>query len=534
MPYNFKFRRVVKIISTIFISAILISIICLFEFEHISFTKAGELDAVSGWLWSYNAGWVSLNSINCINWDLIAPGTCNINGIDYGVNVTANGEVTGEAWSENVGWVCFGETCAEAVWGGTNAPDGSSASASFDGVKFSGWAKILSFNDEGWIKLQGPATSSAGKTGASCLNCYYKEGTKCKACFTETSSDYGLVGDVCYECAECATSSLPYICNNCDTNCNRYGLVVDTKSKEIFGWAWGGFDNDKGVGWLKADHDFGTLYSPFSWLETKYGNVYSKDSVLGKSAPIGRYNATYCVQTTGAITNFKTSSGCKMSGFEEINFPNQSNLYTNVLGKIDRTGILSGAYGEVITIEQQKKTEFKRADLISNFLSSCKLDGKIYHIKGNLTIDNTDLNFCNASTGSNGSGLIIIDGNLNINVNLTYDTSSITRIKQLASVGWIVKGNLIFDPNVEEVVGAFYVEGNDGVADNAAVYTGESESKLTIYGLVIAPEYSFERIYVSLSEGSEQIIYDGRALVNTPPGMEDLTKALPLWRESAP
>ncbi len=531
----FKYRKTVKIISIIFISAILASVIFLFGFDNINLTKAGELDTVSGWLWSYNAGWISLNSRNCINENLIIPGTCNLNGVDYGVNiVAADDKVVGEAWSENVGWICFGETCAEAGWGGTNAPDGNPSSASFDGVKFSGWAKIASLGDEGWIKLQGPETSSSGKTGASCFNCYYDAGTKCKACFTDTSANYGLVGDVCYECTECATSSLPYICNNCDTNCNRYGLVVDAGSKEVFGWAWGGFDNAKGIGWVKADHDFGTLYSPFAWLETKYGNVYSRDSVLGKSAPPGQYNATYCVQATGLITNFKTASGCKMTGFENINFPESSNLYTNVLGKINKAGILSGEYGEVVTIAQQNKTDFKRADLISKLSGSCKLNGKIYHVAGNLTIDNTDLDFCNASIDSNGSGLIIIDGNLNINKNVSYDTSSVSKIKQLSSVGWIIGGNLTFDPSVGEVVGAFYIEGNDGVADNAAVYTGVSNNKLTIYGLMIAPDYSFEREYESLMEGSERVIYDGRALVNTPPGMEDLTKALPLWSEAAP
>lgn len=513
-------------------------ILTFFSFHNYEIVKAGETDTMSGWLWSSNMGWISLNSTNCINLNSDNPGACDANGVDYGVTINeGDGTVNGEAWSENFGWICFGNTCAD--WGVGNDPELNHPSfAMFDGVKFSGWANVYSMGDEGWIKLQGPAISAEGKSGASCFDCYYDSEPKCKSCFTEISppeDNYGLAGDICYDCGECATSTdllEPSVCANC-ASCNRYGMVVDSDKKQLYGWLWGG-NNGKGIGWLKA-YEKNSLYMPFSWLQTKYGNIYSEDLVSGRSAPPGRYNATYCIQSTGVITNFRSQTGCEMTGAEKILFPQQSNLYTNILGKIDKEGITNGKYGEVIIIEDAHKTEFKRADLVSKLNGSCKLGGKIYHIKGDMVIDNTGLEFCNAD---DGSGLIVVDGDLYINKNLSYEAAGVSKLKQLASVAWIVKGNLNIAAEVNNIVGAFYVEGDDGVAGNAAVYTaydaGSTDVKLIIYGLMIAPKYNFGRTYESINEGSEQIIYDGRALINTPPGIKDLTKSLPLWSEAAP
>lgn len=507
-----------RMFFTIF-TAIAFILVC-FSFREPKITEAGELDTMSGWLWSSNAGWISLNDLNC------TVDNCDVYGIDYGASVRPDSKVIGEAWSENFGWICFGETCGD--WGTGNAPDGNPPAASFDGVKFLGWANIRSLGSEGWFKLQGPAVSTAGKTGASCFDCYYEDETKCRSCFTEISSqNYGLVGDVCYDCLNCATSSLPYTCAGC-ASCNNYGLMVDSDAKQIYGWAWGGFSDNKGVGWIKA-YEFNALYSPFSWLEAKYGNIYSQKEISASPAPPGRYNATYCIQASGILTSFSTANGCVLTatpGYEEILFPDQANLYTNVLGKIDLTGIISGKYGEVEIIKHPSKTEFKSADLIGNLTSSCKLNKKIYHVKGSLTLDNPAIEFCNSLDG--GNGVIVVDGDLTIEKNLSYDAGSVTKISNLASVGWIIGGDMRIDGSVEQVVGGFYVEGGNGVS------TGESAVPLTIYGLMIAKKYAFEREYESINRGSEQIIYDGRALINTPPGMEDLTKALPLYKEAAP
>ncbi|MFH1030715.1 MAG: hypothetical protein V1770_05665 [bacterium] len=516
--------KIFKIIF-IFISSVILSLV-YFSFREPKISEAGELDTMSGWLWSSNAGWISLNDLNCL------VSNCDIFGFEYGVNVRQyDGMVSGEAWSENFGWICFGETCD--AWELGNAPDGNTPSALFDGVKFSGWANIHSLGEEGWFKLQGPAVSAAGKKGASCFDCYYDEGTKCKSCFTEISDqNYGLVGNVCYDCSLCATSSLPYICDGC-SSCNKYGLIVDSDAKQIYGWTWGGTDNNRGIGWIKA-YEYNALYEPFAWIETKYGNIYSKQEIDAKSAPPGRYNATYCIHASGIITEFNTKGGCEITttpGYEEILLPNQSNLYTNVLGKIDMAGIVSGRYGEVEIINQSNaKTKHLTKNGDDDEIQDMELGGKIYYVSGDLTI-NKELEFSNTLQGD-ASGLILVEGNLTILKDIFYDDSGVhppyQRIKDLASVGWIVKGNLTISPEVQQVLGAFYVEGANGIS------TGVSNTSLTIYGLMVAKKYSFEREYESIVRGSERIIYDGRALINTPPGMEDLTKALPLYKEAAP
>ena len=57
---------------------------------------------VVGWLWSANAGWVSLNCIN--------TNTCG--DVDYGIKHDGAGNLSGYAWAANLGWVSF--SCADS------------------------------------------------------------------------------------------------------------------------------------------------------------------------------------------------------------------------------------------------------------------------------------------------------------------------------------------------------------------------------------------------------------------------------------
>src|SRR4030043_165646 len=65
---------------------------------------AGTADNVSGFAWSENIGWISFN---CKNAELPDP-RCTI---DYGVNINpTTGVFSGYAWSENIGWIRFNES----------------------------------------------------------------------------------------------------------------------------------------------------------------------------------------------------------------------------------------------------------------------------------------------------------------------------------------------------------------------------------------------------------------------------------------
>src|SRR3989339_815768 len=139
---------------------------------------------------------------------------------------------------------------------------------------------------------------------------------------------------------------------------------------------------------------------------------------------------------------------------------------------------------------------------------------------------------------------IIINGNLHINKNLYYESNAVTaQIENLASVAWIVRGDVIIDGTVSNVVGDFIVVGPEpavACADPRPSGCGEfrtgadadSPRQLVLSGLVMAREMFFERSFRLAGEPAEKIIYDGRVIVNTPPGLENVAKGLPLWRES--
>jgi hypothetical protein len=136
---------------------------------------AGSSHNLTGWIWSSNIGWISLNSLNC---DSVAPfgqsdGTpagCPPLGTpiaDYGVNVDlGSGDFSGHAWSSNIGWISFNE-------GETGAPPSDDpcgalciANFNFAANEITGWARALSYGAgvdwDGWIKLRkGPADAGA-------------------------------------------------------------------------------------------------------------------------------------------------------------------------------------------------------------------------------------------------------------------------------------------------------------------------------------------------------------------------------------
>ncbi len=105
-------------------------------------TKAGSADNVSGFAWSENIGWLSFN---CNNPELPSPRCAN----NYGVNINpSTGIFSGYAWSENIGWISFNV----ADLGGCPPSGACQAKLDFGTKQVSGWAKVLSNNS--WIRLR--------------------------------------------------------------------------------------------------------------------------------------------------------------------------------------------------------------------------------------------------------------------------------------------------------------------------------------------------------------------------------------------
>src|SRR3989344_4372818 len=105
--------------------------------------QAAAAGNVSGYAWSENIGWIKFN------------------GTNYGVNINSNGNFSGYAWSENIGWIHFAPAGPYPVAPNYAAcldlPGAGQACDGIGNYKAGGWARALSYGGgwDGWIKLRG-------------------------------------------------------------------------------------------------------------------------------------------------------------------------------------------------------------------------------------------------------------------------------------------------------------------------------------------------------------------------------------------
>lgn len=393
----------------------------------------------------------------------------------------------------------------------------------------------------------------------------------CSACFNEL--DEGR-NNICYECSLCnKLVDSGDVCTEC-SSCRQYGLVFDSSTANIKGYTWGGFKINEsnpldGIGWTKFSPNFAAgLYR--SYVSAKYGNIYSKSNIGSDYTvipPLGYFNSTYMIQANGHIINWVSQGIVTTSdqgglfydyNTEEpwmnyydspsnflssvYNYPNKINDYGNILGNLDYDGLKNGIYGGVVN-------HMPNEGMID--YNVC-LGGNIYYIKpesGKYQLERIDVSgisylFKNCD---NGAGVIIVDGDLEINGDLKYDDATIdSNNKKLASVAWIIKGDLYINGDVSNLAGTFIVLGNDEVIECGTdlgnpilkcgtIYTGSSANQLVISGQILAKNFQLERTFRNSSrEPSEIIIYDGRNIINPPPGLGDVIKSLPRWDQIAP
>jgi hypothetical protein len=62
---------------------------------------------MSGFIWAENIGWINTGDGTPGGVCAGLPCYANINGTDFGVNISADGTLHGMAWAENVGWINF-------------------------------------------------------------------------------------------------------------------------------------------------------------------------------------------------------------------------------------------------------------------------------------------------------------------------------------------------------------------------------------------------------------------------------------------
>ena len=300
------------------------------------------------------------------------------------------------------------------------------------------------------------------------------------------------------------------------------------------------------------------------WLQTKYGSSFSTRGFFApENPPKDQFNATFCLTSKGDITNF-TSEACSSFSGKDTNLryaqPNVANSFKTVVGGIDVPGLLSGRYGAVVNAYSASDVQALLAtplggQVIRFFPSASEPD---LVMASTITIPNG-----NGTVGGSGT-VLVMGGDLYFNNNVTYATGqSISRIDDLASIAWVVladatndtinyclatnkcslnanrncavdsdckKGNIYIGGLVTAVDGAFFSDGEDGISTTSTLSGQSLTGKLlTVNGLMVAHKVQLKRTYRRTARGSELIYYDGRAVLNPPPGLIDVARSLPTF-----
>lgn len=514
---------------------------------------------VMGWAWADPIGWISLNDQN--------PDAGN--GVPYGVNLDpVTGEIAGFGWSPNAGWVCFGSACNVATCAGTPPPAVAPyqvAFAKLDSPPMSagpiirhvhGWAKVCNQGDAGWISL-----NCADPIPSACATYPYHvpldmstqefrdqtppgspaNGTSFAWNASINESGFGYVDfreaylafppeDTEAMCVDGVDNDLDGAVDCLDTECATWCAPEPPSSGEpacdlgsADACCSDQTDNDSNGSIDCADSACQAESSmcTVAWLQTRFGNVYAQQGIAAIAAPAEQYNASYCLSITdGSIVGFASENGCQAIS-TKLDLPSGSTGYRGTLGAIDIAGIEQGRYGAVIDIaDGQGLLEF--------------LNGRVYRYVGSGPLKLPAKKFENGSGATGrGSGLLFVRGaDVEIQQNMSYVSTAVGGyLRNLASFGMIVLkdefgngGNIRIQPNVDRIVGAYFAEG--------AIQTGNSKTPLQVYGLLAARQLEFERTGGASSTASEIVTFDGRAVANPPPGMQDVGKSLPTTKDA--
>jgi hypothetical protein len=297
-------------------------------------------------------------------------------------------------------------------------------------------------------------------------------------------------------------------------------------------------DGDGNIDCEDSDCDGFAACTP-AWIQSQYGNIYAQEGVGGNAPPPGQANATYCISSAGAITSFTSSEGCIEASATALNLPTGGNGYVSNIGRLDVDGILSGRYGQVVNITSDAGLPSVLAGKV--YLYDRDAQGGVCPSGSNFVLN--PKTFSNAAGASGrGNGLLVVKGcDIRIVGDLNYQPTGVSEyLRNLASLGVIslakyvggvptTGGNISVDPSVSQVVGLYFAErgiftGSTGVA--------ATDIQLDVYGGLVGREIRLERRFASPTEPAENIIFDGRGVVNPPPGLQDVTKSLPSLRDA--
>ncbi|MCK4781560.1 hypothetical protein KAS79_01375 [Candidatus Parcubacteria bacterium] len=156
----------------------LIIFLIVFAFFAVGMANADVSDNVSGWAWSENIGWISFNCVN-ENWCATSSYGVDIDettGVFFGYAWAGGGEDADGTPKPTIGWIAFADydgSGTEGDAGDNNAgfPCFPNCEAKIDTItnEVSGWARALAHGDgwDGWIKLRKDPTDAGADYGVS-------------------------------------------------------------------------------------------------------------------------------------------------------------------------------------------------------------------------------------------------------------------------------------------------------------------------------------------------------------------------------
>lgn len=255
---------------------------------------------LSGWAWSSNIGWVSFNSQNT-----------GAGGGSYKVQLEADGDLVGYAWSSNIGWIKFGNL--------TSIPQ--------DGTN----ARVLSGtnvrNVVGWVRACG------GTVNADCNSATRTDGWDGWINLADEEFHSTGIAD--------GSGGVTYVVTH-DTESN-----TDTATLE--GYAWGG----DVVGWLKFSPTTGvdTVVTPDGNSDTLTFTVagVTTSSETPRSAVIasnsnGEAVASISWSSTGGY--YSCSAGLSTSGSTVTGWSGSKS--SSGTGSATFTGVLNGGQRDLL------------------------------------------------------------------------------------------------------------------------------------------------------------------------------------------
>lgn len=287
--------------------------------------------------------------------------------------------------------------------------------------------------------------------------------------------------------------------------------------------------NASSCAWYKWRYNFDIQ----PWLQVKGGSIRSEKEInFSHAPPNGQCNATYTITANGQI-NKNTALNNNCSNVDPVTVDVKGGVTSDATstkssrGVIDIASILKGRFGKVVS---HSLSSINFSDILTDFNT---YDVVVLNSQSAITVNISDSDImANSTSPARGNKTILAQNDLILsssNGSLSYQNSTVTSPNQLASLGWIIqkpnfaKTNLTIDPDISNLAGVFYVNGD--------IWTGDTSNKaLMVQGAMITSSlgtFHFQRTYANTIVASETIWDDGRAWLNPPPGFVNILSGLP-------